>query len=118
MLERVNNEIQKELNEIISRDLKDPRVTCIVSVTAVETAKDLKSAKVFVSIMDDSASIDVLKALNGAAAYMRGLLFDRLKIRTVPHLAFHKDNSVQNAMKIEKILSGLTITPEDADKGE
>ena len=107
MLDRVNNELQKELNVIIGRDLKDPRINCIVSVTAVETAKDLKSAKVFVSIMDDGSSKDVLAALNGASAYMRALLFERLKIRTVPHLAFHKDNSVQNALKIEKILNQL-----------
>ena len=107
MLERVNNELQKELNVIIGRELKDPRITGIVSVTAVETAKDLKSAKVFVSIMDDEKSKEVLKTLNGASAYMRGLLFDRLKIRTVPHLAFHKDNSVQNAMKIERLLNEL-----------
>lgn len=107
MLERVNNELQKELNTIIGRELKDPRINCIVSVTAVETAKDLKSARVFVSIMDDDASKEVLKALNGASAYMRSLLFERLKIRTVPHLAFHKDNSVQNAMKIEKLLNEL-----------
>ena len=110
MLERVNNEIQKELNTIILRDLKDPRINCIVSVTAVETAKDLKSAKVFVSIMDDEASKEVLKALSGASAYMRSLLFERLKIRTVPHLAFHKDNSVQNAMKIEKLLNELKLS--------
>ena len=115
MLDRVNNEIQKELNVIIGRELKDPRVNCIVSVTAVETAKDLKSAKVFVSIMDDASSKEVLAALNGAAAYMRGLLFERLKIRTVPHLAFHKDNSVQNALKIEKLLSELK---RDEKKGD
>ena len=107
MLDRVNNELQKELNVIIGRELKDPRIDCIVSVTAVETAKDLKSAKVFVSIMDDDRSKEILAALNGAAPYMRSLLFDRLKIRTVPHLVFHKDNSVQNAMKIEKLLNKI-----------
>jgi len=109
MIERVNNELQKELNVIIGREVKDPRVTCIVSVTAVETAKDLKTAKVFVSIMDDAASKDVLAALNGASAFMRSLLFDRMKIRTVPHLTFYKDKSIQNAMKIEKILNELHL---------
>lgn len=113
MIDRVNNELQKELNVIIGRELKDPRINCIVSVTAVETARDLKTAKVFVSIMDENAAKEVLKALNGAASFMRGLLFERLKIRTVPYLAFHQDNSIKNAMKIEKILNELKLEGEE-----
>lgn len=106
-IERVDKELQKELNEIVIHELKDPRLGQMVSVTAVETAKDLKTAKVFVSVMDENNAKDCLAALNGASAYIRGLLFDRLKIRTVPHLNFLKDNSISHSFKIEKILKEI-----------
>ena len=115
-IERVDNELCKELNIIIARELKDPRISCMVSVTAVETAKDLKTAKAFVSIMDENAVNDVLSALNGASAYIRGLLFDRLKIRTVPHITFCKDNSLNHSFKIESILKELHIQEEQSDE--
>lgn len=111
-IERVDNELVKELNIIISRDMKDPRLGMMVSVTAVETAKDLKTAKIFVSVMDENAVKEVLKALNGASAYIRGLLFERLKIRTVPHLTFLQDNSIAHSFKIDSILKGLKIEGE------
>lgn len=114
-IERVDNELLKELNEIVLHEMKDPRLGQMVSVTAVETAKDLKTAKVFVSVMDENSVKDVLKALNGAAAFIRGLLFDRLKIRTVPHLTFVKDNSISHSFKIEKILKEINVSHENGE---
>ncbi len=115
-IERVDNELTKELNEIVVHEMKDPRLGQLVSITAVETAKDLKTAKVFVSVMDENAVSDALKALNGAAGYIRSLLFDRLKIRTVPHLTFVKDNSIAHSFKIERILKEINrSTEEDND---
>ena len=114
-IERVNNELTKELNLIIGREMKDPRLGGLVSVTAVETAKDLKNAKVFVSIMDEKTEKDVLNALNGASAYIRVLLFDRLKIRNVPHFVFVKDNSISHSFRIESILKELNISEEKDD---
>ena len=117
-LERVDNELEKELNVIIARELKDPRICCFVSVTAVETSKDLKTAKAFVSIMEEEKVKDVLAALNGASAYIRGLLFERLKIRTVPHITFYKDNSLNHSFKIEAILKELNISEESDEDGK
>ncbi len=116
-IERVDNELLKELNEIVVHEMKDPRLGQMVSITAVETAKDLKTAKVFVSVMDDPSTKEVLKALNGASGYIRSLLFDRLKIRTVPHLTFVKDNSISHSFKIEKILKEINENkPTDNDE--
>jgi len=114
-IERVDNELLKELNEIVARELKDPRLegAGFVSVTAVETAKDLKTAKVFVSVMNEEKVDDVLKALNGATSFIRGLLFDRLKIRNVPHFTFVKDNSISHSFKIEKILKEINSDSDD-----
>lgn len=112
-IERVNNELTKELNLIVSREMKDPRLNGLVSITAVETAKDLKIAKVFVSIMDEKSEKDALNALNGAASFIRGLLFERLKIRNVPHFTFVKDNSISHSFKIESILKELHLSDEN-----
>lgn len=116
-IERVDNELVKELNIIVSRELKDPRLTCMVSITAVETAKDLKTAKAFVSVLDDNAADGALNALNGASAFIRGILFERLKIRTVPHLTFVRDNSISHGFRIENILKELR-SGEEEGKGE
>ncbi len=105
--ERVDDEICKQLNIIIARELKDPRLQTLVSVTAVETSKDLKTAKAYVSVMKQDAVQDAVNALNQASSFIRGLLFERLKIRLVPHITFIPDNSMENGDKIDKILKEL-----------
>ena len=106
-MERVDDEIRKILNDIIAHEMKDPRLDTLINVTEVHTTKDLKTAKVYVSIMDKHKVKGALKSLNSASAYMRGLLFDRLKIRLVPHLTFYIDNSFEHGYKIEGILKKM-----------
>lgn len=103
-IDRVDEEIRKILNEIIAHEMKDPRLDTLINVTEVVAAKDLKTAKVYVSIMDKPKAKDALKSLNSASAYIRGLLFDRMKIRLVPHLTFYLDSSLENGYKIEGII--------------
>lgn len=106
-MDRVDDEIRKTLNEIIAYELKDPRLETLINVTAVNTTKDLKSAKVFVSIMDKSKAKDALVALKNASGFIRGILFEKLKIRLVPHLTFHLDESLNRGFAIENILKEM-----------
>ena len=106
-MDRVDEEIRKILNEIIAHELKDPRLDTLINVTEVKTSKDLKTAKAFVSIMDKDKAKDALKSLNSASAYIRGLLFERMKIRLVPHITFHLDTALENGYKIEGILKKM-----------
>ena len=106
-MDRVDEEIRKILNEIIAHELKDPRLDTLINVTEVKTSKDLKTAKAFVSIMDKDKAKDALKSLNSASAYIRGLLFERMKIRLVPHIPFHLDTALENGYKIEGILKKM-----------
>lgn len=117
-MERVDDEIRKVLNEIIAYEMKDPRLDTLINVTGVTTSKDLKSAKVYVSVMDKSKAADALKALNSASAFIRGLLFDRLKIRLVPHLSFVLDNSFERGFKIEGIIRQMHERGELSGDGE
>ena len=116
-IERVDDEIKKTLNDIVAHELKDPRLNTLVSVTEVKTTKDLKNAKVYVSVMEEGMKKDVLKALNAASGYIRGLLFERLRIRLVPYLTFIGDDSFARGAKIEGILKELNI-PEKEGEGD
>ena len=106
-IERVDDEIRKLLNEIIAHEMKDPRLDTLINVTDVNTTKDLKSAKVFVSVMDKDKSKDAVAALNSAAAFIRSMLFERMKIRLVPHLVFRLDGSFDRGMRIDGIIKEM-----------
>lgn len=112
-MERVDSELLRELNNIIAYELKDPRLSSMVTITEVETAKDLKTAKVYVSVLEDNNINDVLEALNKSNGFIRKQLFDRLKIRMVPHFTFIADNSIAYGFKIDKILKTLNQNQEE-----
>ena len=105
--ERVDDEICKQLNRIIARELKDPRLSTWVSVTSVSVSKDLKTAKAYVSVFEKEKEKEVLQALSGASTHIRGMLFDCLKIRLVPHITFIADHSMENGDKIDKLIKKL-----------
>jgi len=102
---RVNEEIQRELAALIPA-VKDPRVANagMISVTAVETTQDLKYAKIFVSVLDKSASAQTLKGLKSAAGYLRRELGQRLNLRATPELSFVRDDSIDQGAHILDML--------------
>lgn len=106
-IERIDSELTRELNNIIAFELKDPRLSTMVTITGVNTAKDLKTAKVFVSVLKEEYTDEVLDALKSANGFIRSRLFERLKIRLVPYFTFVADNSISHGFKIEKILKDL-----------
>lgn len=112
---RINEEIMRELSTAI-RSLKDPRVQGMISITAVDTSSDLRTAKVYVSVFDKSQSKDVLKGLKSAGGYLRRHLGSTLQLRYTPELTFLEDHSIEHGTKIFDILSKLDI-PEDEDGG-
>ena len=114
-IRRINEEIMRELSTAI-RSLKDPRVQGMISITAVDTASDLRTAKVYVSVFDKSQSKDVLKGLKSAGGYLRRHLGSTLQLRYTPELTFLEDHSIEHGTKIFDILSKLDI-PEDEDGG-
>jgi ribosome-binding factor A len=106
-LDRVNQLLKEEIAEIIGRELKDPRIG-FVTVTEVETSKDLRHAKVFVSILgSDSDWAQALAVLENAAGFIRGELIRRLRLRVVPYVAFRPDRSMAHAAHITEILETL-----------
>ena len=102
---RINEEIQRELSSLIPT-VKDPRVANagMISVTAVETTPDLKYAKIFVSVLDKSASAQALKGLKSASGWLRRELGQRLSLRSTPELAFVRDDSIDQGARILDLL--------------
>ena len=100
---RINEEIQRELSALI-RSVKDPRVTGMVSVTAVETTPDLRYARVFISVLDKSDSTQVLKGLKSASGWLRRELGRALQLRYTPELQFERDDSIDKGAHILDML--------------
>ena len=84
---RINEEIQRELAELI-RSLKDPRVQTMISITRVDTTPDLRYSKIYVSVLEEARSQDALRGLKSAGGWLRRELGSRLQLRYTPELVF------------------------------
>ena len=120
-INRINEEIQRELSALL-RGLKDPRVQGgMVTVTHVDTTSDLRYARVFVSALDKSREKDVLKGLKSAAGYLRRELGAAIKLRYTPELQFVADDSIEQGAHILRMLRDPAVVkpanPANADIG-
>lgn len=106
--ERMNEEIKRVLCEII-RDMKDPRVSNMTTVTSVEVTNDLKWAKAKISVYDEDNSLReaTVEALNNAAGFISHELGQRMELRALPKFKFTLDNSIEYSVHIAKILDEL-----------
>ena len=111
---RINEEIMRELSTAI-RSLKDPRVQGMITITGVDTASDLRTAKVYVSVYDKSRSKEVLKGLKSASGFLRRHIGSQLQLRYTPELVFVEDHAIEHGMKIFDILSKLDIPEDDGN---
>lgn len=106
-LDRVNQLVKEEISYLLQRELKDPRLG-FVTVTEVVVSKDLRSAKVYVSVLgSEDEWRESLAALESARGFIRNWLAPRLRMRAVPHLAFLPDRSMAHAARIQSLLERL-----------
>ena len=116
-LQRVNQLIREEISVLIQRELKDPRLG-FVTVTEVDVAKDLRTAKVYVSVLGPEADWrSSLEALENARGFIRNWLVPRLRLRAIPHLTFHPDRSMAHAAHIQTVLEELRTEERPAGEG-
>ena len=102
---RVNSTLREVLAEEIER-MSDARLE-LVSVTAVETAPDLRHAKVYVDVLGEDARHDALSALRGAARRLQGVIGAQVRMKYTPTLEFELDPGITGGERIEEILRGL-----------
>ncbi len=106
-LNRVNEELKKELSSIVSYELKNPNVTGMVSVTKVKITPDFKYAKVYVSILNAKNVQKTLEGLKESAGFMRSRLAKTVNLRITPELTFELDDSLEYGEKIDRVLKDL-----------
>ncbi len=115
---RINDEIKKEVSEILRSEIKDPRSAALMSVLKVETTQDLKYCKIHVSILGDEEAVkSSMEVLKGAKGYIRSLLAHRINLRNTPELIFIHDDALEYGIHIGKILDSLDIK-EESDEDE
>ena len=103
--ERVNELLREEISELLRRRVKDPRVSGLVTVTAVEVTADLGHARVFVSVLgSDEERSETFRALDSAAPFLRRQLSQRLTLRRTPGLIFQRDDSLQRGAHVLTLL--------------
>ncbi len=120
---RINQEVLKELSVLIRNELKDPRIHPMTSIVAVEVAPDLKTAKVYVSVLgDEQAQKDTLKGLKSAAPFLRGQLARTLNLRNTPQLFFSVDQSIEYGVHMSKLIdeeiAKIPDRPEEEETNE
>ena len=112
-LNRINEELKKEISQIISFELKNPDITGLISVTKVKITPDLKYAQVYVSMINSKNEEKTINALKQASGFIRSLLAKRINLRITPELVFKKDDSMEYGMKIDAILKDLNSKKEN-----
>lgn len=120
---RVNQAVQREISTILREDVKDPRVGIMTSVTAVDVATDLKTCKVYISVLgDEKAKADTMEALSKAEGFVRRELAARLNLRNTPKLTFFADDSIEYGVTmsglIDRVLDRDEEQAPEADAGE
>ena len=112
--QRLGNQVLRTLNELLRFETKDPRLK-LVSLSSVDLSRDLSVARVYFSLLDPSGDpADVQEGLERASGFLRGKLGREIKIRHVPELRFHHDDSAAEAQRISSLIDGAL----DVDQGE
>lgn len=109
---RINAEVQKSLANLIHGEIKDPRIAPMTCVTDVEVAPDLKTCKVYISVLgDETARSQTLEGLRNAEGFMRKHLASTLNLRNTPTLTFISDTSTEYGMamsaKIDEVMAPI-----------
>ncbi|NLL69605.1 MAG: 30S ribosome-binding factor RbfA [Epulopiscium sp.] len=109
---RINEEIKREISQLIDQELKDPRIQTMVSVLRVDTTNDLKYTKIFVSIMgNEEEKQEALKGLKSASGFMRRELAKRLNLRNTPEILFRLDESIEYSIHLEQLMEEINKKP-------
>ena len=115
-INRINEEIQKELSQLL-RKVKDPRVQdTMISITRVETTPDLRYAKVYVSFLQEERARDAMAGLKSAGGFLRRELGHNLQLRYAPEIVWSLDDSITYGAHMLKLINSLEISHEDTDE--
>ena len=117
-VDRVNELLRSEISFLLAREIKDPRVSGVISVTEVIASSDLRSARVYVSVMgtqsDQRAALDGIRS---AASYLRRELRERVNLKHTPHMTFLLDDSMAEGDRVLQLMNSIGTEPMPEDAG-
>ncbi len=115
---RINEEVRRELSRIISFELKDPRISMMTSVTDVYVAPDLKTCKIYISVLgDEKAKSSTMEGLNSSKGYIRRELARTVNLRNTPELFFKEDDSIEYGVKMSKMIEDIEKKEKESHQG-
>lgn len=104
-IERINELLRQELSELLKNEVKDPRLNTLISITEVNTSQDLRHARVFVSgLSNKQERQEILHVLASAAGFLRSQLSKILRLRFIPELSFHWDDSIERGAHLLELI--------------
>ncbi len=112
-VDRISEEVRRELDKIIRDELNDPRISGTFSITRADVTRDLRYAKVHVSILEEDRRKGFMAALSSASGFIRRELGHRVDLRYTPELIFELDTNIEYAAKINEILKGDQRSADD-----
>lgn len=121
---RINDLLRDEISDLIARQVRDPRLSAVVTITDVETAPDLSHARVHVSVYgSENEKAAVLIGLRHATGFLRHELAERIKLRQIPDLSFELDDSIERGVRVVSLIQNVAAAPDrerdpQADKEE
>ena len=104
-VDRINGLLREAISSLLVRDIKDPRLSGLLTITQVRTSTDLRNAKVYLSVLgNDEASTAALQGIQSAATFLRKQLRERLRLKYVPFLTFEIDDSMETSDHIFRLM--------------
>lgn len=111
---RINGEVQRVLAEVIRGEIKDPRISPLTSVLAVEVAPDLKTCKAWISVYGgEQERMDTLTGLKSAEGYIKNQLAKRINLRNTPEIHFIVDESIAYGVRMSKLIDDVIRNDEN-----
>ena len=116
---RINEEVYRELANIVRGEIKDPRISPLTSVVAVEVAPDLKTCKAYISVLgSDEERANTKKGLDSAQGYIRNYLAKKINLRNTPEITFIMDNSIEYGVNMSKLIDEVNKGINRGDEDE
>ncbi|MDU2115594.1 MAG: 30S ribosome-binding factor RbfA [Peptoniphilus lacydonensis] len=104
-INRISEEVKRTISDIVQNELKDPRIPSITSISHVEVTNDLSYANVYVSVLGNDFDRDeAIEGLNSAKGFIKKELSKKIKLRAMPELIFIKDDSIEKALELDKLI--------------
>ena len=119
-VDRINGVLRQEISQLLSRQIKDPRLNAVVTITQVQTSSDLRTARVFLSVLGDPETRQkALEGIQSAATFLRRELRGRLTLRYTPFLTFVLDDSLEHADHLLSLMDRIQkeSPPEESQAG-